>query len=84
MAEPTEILTEATLLQKTLKNKVNYKIDYFIKNTLPILERDTLSFQGGKLKIFLDQWGHIISDKHLLNIIENGLKLDLMEIPPQS
>ena len=51
----------------------------FQKEVVPILKRDVPNFRGGNLKNHLTKWKNVTSDKIILDIIENGLKLDLID-----
>ena len=51
----------------------------FHQEVIPILNRDTQNFRGGNLKNILTKWKNVTSDKIILNIIENGLKIDLTD-----
>ena len=53
----------------------------FQQEIIPILKRDIQNFRGGNLKNHLTKWKNVTSDKTILDIIENGLKLDLIDIP---
>ena len=49
-----------------------------------ILKRDIQNFRAGSLKKHLTKSKNVTSDKIILNIIENGPKLDLIDIPKSS
>ena len=53
----------------------------FQKEVVPILKRDVPNFRGGNLKNHLTKWKKVTSDKIILDIIENVLKLDLIDTP---
>ena len=53
----------------------------FQQQIIPILKRDIQNFRGGNPKNHLTKWKNVTSDKTILDIIENGLKLDLIDIP---
>ena len=53
----------------------------FQQEIIPILKRDIQNFRGGNLKNHLTKWKNDTSDKIILNIIENGLKLELIDTP---
>ena len=53
----------------------------FQQEIIPILKRDIQNFRGGNLKNHLAKWKNVTSDKIILNIIENVLKLDLINTP---
>ena len=48
---------------------------------LPILNRDIQNFRGENLQNNLTKWKNVTSDKVVLDIIENGLKLELIGTP---
>ena len=48
----------------------------FQQGIIPILNRD---IRGGNLKNYLTKWKNVTKDKIILDIIENGLKLDLID-----
>ena len=41
----------------------------------------TIKFMGGNTKLFAKNWKKITSDKYILDIVTNGLRLDFKEIP---
>ena len=45
------------------------------------LKRDIQNFKGENPKNHLTKWTNVTSDKTILDIIENGLKLDLIDTP---
>ena len=45
-----------------------------------VLYSDVENFEGGKLKYYYEHWKKYTSDTFILEIIKNGLKLDLNEI----
>ena len=45
-----------------------------------VLYLDVENFEGGKLKYYYEHWKKYTSDTFILEIIKNGLKLDLNEI----
>ena len=53
----------------------------FRQEIIPILKRGIQNFRGINLKNHLAKWKNVTSDKIILNIIENGLKLDLIDTP---
>ena len=53
----------------------------FQQEIIPILKRDIQNFRGGNLKNHLTRWINATIDKILQDIIENGLKLDLIATP---
>ena len=48
---------------------------------IPVLKRDIQNFRRGNLKNHLAKWKNITSDEIILDIIKNGLKLDLIDTP---
>ena len=40
------------------------------------------SFQAGKIKIFLENWKGITSDKYIIDIFKHGLKLEFLSEAP--
>ena len=52
-------------------------------NILTELEKDVKSFAGGNLRYFNKNWYEYTKDKYILDIITNGIKLDLKELPTQ-
>ena len=53
----------------------------FRQEIIPILKRGIQNFRGINLKNHLAKWKNVTSDKIILNIIENGLKLELTDTP---
>lgn len=53
----------------------------FQQEIIPFLKRDIQNFREGNLKNHLTKWKNVNSDKAILDIIENGLKLDLIATP---
>ena len=53
----------------------------FQQEIIPILNKDIQKFRGGNLKNHLTKWENVASDKIILDIIENRLKLDLIDTP---
>ena len=53
-------------------------------NRLTELEKDVKSFAGGNLRYFNKNWYEYTTDKYILNIIINGLKLNLKELSTQN
>ena len=51
----------------------------FQQEIIPFLKRDIQNFREGNLKNHLTKWKNVNSDKAILDIIENGLKLDLTD-----
>ena len=52
-------------------------------NILTELEKDVKNFAGGNLRYFNKNWYEYTKDKYILDVITNGLKLDLKELPNQ-
>ena len=55
----------------------------FHGNILTELEKDVKNFAGGNLRYFNKNWYVYTKDKYILDVITNGLKLDLKELPNQ-
>ena len=55
----------------------------FYDNVLPELQKDVKNFNGGNLRYFSKNWYKYTEDKYILDIITNGLKLDLKQLPTQ-
>ena len=53
----------------------------FYDNTLTELQRDMKTFVRSNLTYFNKKWYKYTKDKYILDIITNGLKLDLKELP---
>ena len=51
----------------------------FQQEIIPFLKRDIQNFRDENLKNYLTKWKNVNSDKIILDIIENGLKLDLTD-----
>ena len=56
----------------------------FHDNILTELERDVINFAGDHLRYFSKNWYEYTKDKYILDIITNGLKLDLKELPTRN
>ena len=56
----------------------------FHYNILTELEKDVTDFAGDNLRYFSKNWYEYIKDKYTLDIITNGLKLDLKELPTRN
>ena len=41
----------------------------------------TTKFRGGNTKLFAKNWKKLTSDKYILDIVTNGLRLDFKEFP---
>ena len=48
------------------------------------LQKDVENFKRGNLRYFSKNWYRYIKDKYILDIITNGLKLDLKQLPTQN
>ena len=48
---------------------------------MQVLKRDIQNFRGGNLKNHLKKWKNVASDKIILDILGNGVKLDLIDTP---
>ena len=55
----------------------------FHGNILTELENGVKNFAGSKLRYFNKNWYEYTKDKYILDIITNGIKLDLKELPTQ-
>ena len=53
-------------------------------NILTELEKDVKNFVGGNLRYFNKIWYKYTKDKYILDIITNGLKLDLKQWSTQN
>ena len=56
----------------------------FHGNILNELEKDVKNFAGGNLRYFNKNWYEYTKDKYILDIITNGLKLNLKELRIQN
>ena len=56
----------------------------FHGNILTELENDVKNFAGSKLRYFNKNWYEYTKDKYILDIITNGLKLNLKELRIQN
>ena len=56
----------------------------FHHNILTELQKDVKNFKGGNLRYFSKSWYKYIKDKYILDVINNGLKLDLKQLPTQN
>ena len=56
----------------------------FYDNILTKLQKDVKNFKGGNLRYFSNNWYKYTKDKYILDIITNGLKLDLKQLPTQN
>ena len=48
------------------------------------LQKDVENFKGGNLRYFSKNWYNYTKDKYILDIITNGLQLDLKQLPTQN
>ena len=55
----------------------------FHDNILTELQKDVKNFKRGNLRHFSKNWYKYTKDKYILNIITDGLKLDLKQLPTQ-
>ena len=53
-------------------------------NILTELEKDVKNFAGGNLRYFNKNWYEYTKDKYILDVITNGLKLNLKELSTQN
>ena len=53
-------------------------------NILTELEKDVKNFAESNLRYFNKNWYEYSKDKYILDIVTNGLKLDLKELPIQN
>ena len=70
-----------------IPNKRNIKIgrsSKFHDNILTELQKDVEHFKGGNFRYFSKNWYKYTKDKYILDIITNGLKLDLKQLPTQN
>ena len=51
----------------------------FQQDIIPVLKIEIQNFRGGNLENHLTKWKNVTSNKIILDIIENGLKLDLTD-----
>ena len=56
----------------------------FHGNILTELEKDVNNFAESNLRYFNKNWYEYNKDKYILDIVTNGLKLDLKELPIQN
>ena len=56
----------------------------FYDNILTELQKDVKNFKIGKLRYFSKIWYKYTKDKYILDIITNGLQLDLKQLPTQN
>ena len=56
----------------------------FHGNILTELEKDVKNFAESNLRYFNKNWHEYNKDKYILDIVTNGLKLDLKELPIQN
>ena len=66
--------------EKLIYNKVSKTtISKLQQEIVPILKRDIQNFRGGNVKNHLTKWENYTSDKIILDIIENTLRLDSID-----
>ena len=76
------VSTIAIPQEKLSSNKVSTTtILKFQQEIIPILKRNNQNLRGENLGNYLTERKNVISDKIILDIIENGLKLDLIDTP---
>ena len=56
----------------------------FYGNILTELQKNIKNFKGGNLRYFSKNWHKYIKEKYILDIITNGLNLDLKQLPTQN
>ena len=56
----------------------------FYDNILTELQKDVNKSKGGNLRYFSKNWYKYTKDKYIFDIITNGLKLDLKQLPTQN
>ena len=56
----------------------------FYGNILTQLQKDVKNFNGGNLRYFSENWYKYAKDEYILDIITNGLKFDLKQLPTQN
>ena len=56
----------------------------FYDYILTKLQKDVENFKGANLRYFSKNWYRYTKDKYILDIITNGLKLDLKELPTRN
>ena len=78
----TRISTIAIPQEKLSCNRVATTTSLkFQQEIIPIVSRDIHNSTGGNLKNHLTKWKNVTSNKIILDVIENGLKLDLIDTP---
>ena len=56
----------------------------FYYNILTKLQKNVENFKVGNLRYFSKNWYHYTKDKYILDIVTNGLKLDLKQLLTQN
>ena len=56
----------------------------FYDNILTKLQKDVKNIKGGNLRYFSKNWYKYTKDKYILDIVTNGFKLDLKQLPTQN
>ena len=59
-------------------------VGQFHDHILTVLEKDVENFKGGNIRYFSKIWYRYTKDKYILDIITNGMKLDLKQLPTQN
>ena len=67
----------------TWLSSIYYLFRYY-NNTLLELPKDVKIFKGGNLRYFSKNWYKYTKDKYILDIVTNGFKLDLKQLPTQN
>ena len=62
-------------MEKTAEQQIYQKLKSVSSN------KSTSEFVAGNIKNFIENWKEIASDSIILDIVENGLKIDLLNIP---
>ena len=76
------VLTDTLPQEKLICNKLGTTtILKFQQEIIPFLKRDIQNFRLANLKNHLNKWKNVTSDKIILDITENGLKLDQIDTP---
>ena len=61
--------------------KVIPVIDSFVNDYLAEFLEDVKNFQRSSLRYFCKSWHKYTKDRFILNLVSNGIKLDLTELP---
>ena len=62
-------------MDKTAEQQIYQKLNSVSSN------KSTSEFVAGNIKNFIENWKEITSDSIILDIVENGLKIDFLNIP---